>query len=78
MKVKVFEGENLQLIIEQIKSEFGEGYTIIYQDIIEKRSFLPFFKKKSMFCWLKKRGRFTRRKSRANSGYKLHKKLCRF
>lgn len=43
MKVKVFEGENLQLIIEQIKSEFGEGYTIIYQDIIEKRSFLPFF-----------------------------------
>lgn len=46
MKVKVFEGENLQLIIEQIKSEFGEGYTIIYQDIIEKRSFLPFLRKK--------------------------------
>lgn len=55
MKVKVFEGENLQLIIEQIKSEFGEGYTIIYQDIIEKRSFLPFFKKKKYVLLVEKR-----------------------
>lgn len=55
MKVKVFEGENLQLIIEQIKSEFGKGYTIIYQDIIEKRSLLPFFKKKKYVLLVEKR-----------------------
>lgn len=55
MKVKVFEGENLQLIIEQIKSEFGESYTIIYQDIIEKRSFLPFFKKKKYVLLVEKK-----------------------
>lgn len=55
MKVKVFEGENLQLIVEQIKSEFGDSYTIVYQDIIEKKGFLPFFKKKRYVLLVEKK-----------------------
>lgn len=54
MKVKVFEGENLENIIQQIKEEFGDSYTIIYQDIVEKRSFLPFFKKKKYILLVEK------------------------
>lgn len=55
MKVKVFEGEDLETVIQQIKSEFGESYTIIYQDVVEKRGFLPFFKKKKYILLVEKR-----------------------
>lgn len=55
MKVKVFEGESLELVIQQVKAEFGEGYTIIYQDVIEKKSFLPFRKKKKYVLLVEKK-----------------------
>lgn len=55
MKVKVFEGDSLETIIQQVKAEFGESYTIIYQDIIEKKGFLPFFRKKKYVLLVEKK-----------------------
>ncbi|MEZ0323936.1 MAG: flagellar biosynthesis protein FlhF [Hydrogenothermaceae bacterium] len=46
MKVKVFEGKSVEIVLEQIKSEFGEGYTILYQDTIKEKTFIPFIKRK--------------------------------
>lgn len=55
MKVKVFEGDSLELVLQQIKAEFGESYTIIYQDIVEKRSIIPFRRKKRYVLLVEKR-----------------------
>ncbi|MCX7760806.1 MAG: flagellar biosynthesis protein FlhF [Hydrogenothermaceae bacterium] len=46
MKVKVFEGKSVEIVLQQIKAEFGEGFTILYQDTIKEKTFIPFIKRK--------------------------------
>lgn len=55
MKVKVFEGTSLNSVIQQIKSEFGDGYTVLYQDVIKEKTFIPFIKKKKYVLVVEKR-----------------------
>jgi len=46
MTVKVFEGEDLELLIEKAKKELGQDLDILYYEVERKRSIFPFFKKK--------------------------------
>jgi len=46
MTVKVFEGEDLELLIEKAKRELGQDLDILYYEVEKKRSIFPFFKKK--------------------------------
>ncbi len=44
-KIKIFEGLNLDKLMEDIKNEFGDEYKILYQDKIKIKTKVPFIKK---------------------------------
>ena len=51
--VKVFEGRNLNALIEKAKSEFGGNVEILYCEIEKSRDFIPFLKKKKYRLYVK-------------------------
>ncbi len=44
-KIKIFEGFDLNRLMEDIKNEFGDEYKILYQDKIKIKTKIPFIKK---------------------------------
>ena len=46
MSVKVYEGTNLDSLIERAKQELGENVKILYYEVEKKPSFIPFVRKK--------------------------------
>jgi flagellar biosynthesis protein FlhF len=45
MKIKIYEGYNLEEVISKIEQDFGYNYKILYQDKIKVRTKIPFVKK---------------------------------
>ncbi|GAB6071965.1 flagellar biosynthesis protein FlhF [Venenivibrio stagnispumantis] len=46
MEINIYEGENLEKLLEQAKREFGEDVKIINYEVFTESRFLPFLKKK--------------------------------
>jgi flagellar biosynthesis protein FlhF len=44
-KIKIFEGYNLNKLMDQIKESFGNEFRILYQNEIKEKTKIPFFKK---------------------------------
>jgi flagellar biosynthesis protein FlhF len=44
-KIKIFEGYDLNKLMNQIKESFGEEFKILYQNEIKEKTKIPFFKK---------------------------------
>jgi len=44
-KIKIFEGYDLNKLMDQIKESFGEEFKILYQNEIKEKTKIPFFKK---------------------------------
>lgn len=44
-KIKIFEGYDLNKLMDQIKESFGEKYKILYQNEIKEKTRIPFLKK---------------------------------
>lgn len=45
MKIKIYEGYNLEELMNRINQELGENYKILYQDKIKVKTKIPFLKK---------------------------------